>query len=158
MIFSGEQQFDCQRSELWTRLTDMAFVSRVIPDVDRVERIDANGFICKVRPRFSFLTGSLELAFELIERVEPERLKVRSRGKGIGAAVVVDAEIHLVTGSQGAHLRWTGTIVAREGLLKPISPALIQAAAQRVINSFWQKFRAAIEEGKGNSSIALEGA
>jgi carbon monoxide dehydrogenase subunit G len=149
MNFSGEQQFDCQQAELWTRLTDMAFVSRAIPDVDRVEQIDANGFTCKVRPRFSFLTGSLELKFELIERAEPELLKVRTRGKGIGAAVIVDAEIHLATSSQGAELRWSGTIVSREGLLRPVSPALIQAAAQRVIDSFWQKFRAALAEGGG---------
>src|SRR5205809_12066 len=148
MNFSGEQQFDCQQGELWTHLTDMAFVSRVIPDVDRVEQIDAGGFTCKVRPRFSFLTGSLELTFELIEQAQPERLKVRSRGKGIGSAVIVDAEIHLTTGSRGAELRWTGTIVSREGLLKPVSPALIQAAAQKVIESFWQRFRTALAEGE----------
>jgi len=158
MIFSGEEQFDCGQVELWGRLTDMTFVSRVIPDVDRIERIDADSFVCKVRPRFSFLTGSLELTFELIDQAEPERLKVRSRGKGIGAAVVVDAEIHLATRTQGAELRWTGTIVSREGLLKPVSPALIQAAAQKVIESFWQRFRAALAEGEGNVSIALEGA
>lgn len=149
MIFTGEERFDCGQAELWARLTDMAFLSRVIPDVDRIERLEEAGFTCKVRPRFSFLTGALELTFEIIERAEPERLTVRSRGKGIGAAVVVDAEIHLATADTGAELRWTGTIVSREGLLKPVSTALIQAAAQRVIDSFWQKFRAAIGEHYG---------
>src|SRR5437762_2170811 len=129
MNFAGEQQFECGPAELWVRLTDMTFVSRVIPDVDAIERIDAGGLTCKVRPRFSFLTGSLELTFELVERAEPQRLKVRSRGKGIGSAVVVDAEIYLSASSRGAELRWTGVIVSREGLLKPVSPALLQAAA-----------------------------
>lgn len=154
MLFSGEQKFDCATAELWARLNDMAFVSRVIPDVDRIERIDNDGFTCKVRPRFAFLTGSLELTFEIIERAASERLKVRSRGKGIGSAVVVDAEIYLAAAGQGAELRWTGTIVSREGLLKPVSPALLQAAAQRVIDSFWEKFRSAIEAGGDGAAVS----
>ena len=144
MNFSGSEHFECSQSELWARLTDMVFVSRVIPDVDRVERIDSTGFACRVRPRFSFLTGSLDLVFELIDPVPDERLKVRSRGKGIGAAVVVEAEMQLAAADSGTELKWNGTIVSREGLLKPVSPALIQAAARRVIESFWKRFREAI--------------
>ena len=144
MKFAGAEQFACGQAELWARLTDMAFVSRVIPDVERVERLDAAGFACRVRPRFSFLTGSLDLTFELLDPVPPERLKVRSRGKGIGSAVVVEAELRLAPADGGAELQWTGTIMSREGLLKPVSSALLQAAAQRVIDSFWKKFREAI--------------
>jgi carbon monoxide dehydrogenase subunit G len=145
MNFSGTEQFECSREFLWSRLTDMALVSQVIPDVDRVERIEASGFACRVKPRFSFLTGSLNLSFEIIESAPQERLKVRSRGKGIGAAVVVDAEIFLAMSGAGTELRWTGTIVEREGLLKPVSTGLIQGAAQRVIDSFWQRFREAMK-------------
>jgi carbon monoxide dehydrogenase subunit G len=144
MNFSGNEQFECSQAELWARLTDMAFVSRVIPDVDRVERIETSGFACRVRPKFSFLTGSLDLVFELIDSAPHERLKVRSRGKGIGAAVVVEAEMTLAAVEFGTELNWVGTIVSREGLLKPVSLALIQGAARRVIESFWKRFRDAI--------------
>jgi carbon monoxide dehydrogenase subunit G len=144
MNFAGSEQFACSQAELWSRLTDMGFVSQVIPDLERVERLEQSGFACRVRPRFSFLTGSLTLAFELVESTPIERLTVRSRGKGIGAAVVVEAELHLTAAESGTELQWIGTIVAREGLLKPVSPALIQGAAQRVIDSFWQRFREAI--------------
>jgi len=141
MNFTGSEQFECSQAALWARLTDLPFVASVIPDVDRVERTDANGFACRVRPRLAFVTGSFDLAFELLERAPPERLKVRSHGKGIGSAVVVDADMQLVPIASGTELRWTGTIVSREGLLKPVSPALVQAAAQRVIESFWRRFR-----------------
>lgn len=144
MNFAGSEQFACSQAELWSRLTDLAFVSQAIPDIDRVERLDAAGFVCRVRPRFSFLSGSLELAFELLDPQPPLRLKVRSRGKGIGAAVVVESELLLVPFEAGTELRWTGTIVSREGLLRPVSPGVVQGAAQRVIASFWEKFRAAV--------------
>ena len=148
MNFAGTEQFDCGHTELWGRITDMAFVSRAIPDIERVERIDNSGFTCRVRPRFSFLTGSLELIFEIIESIPCERLIVRSRGKGIGAAVVVEAHLHLEPASPGTELQWTGVIVEREGLLKPIGQSLIQAAAQRVITNFWQQFRKILAEEK----------
>ena len=146
MNFAGTEQFDCGHTELWARITDMAFVSRAIPDIERVVRMDASGFACHVRPRFSFLTGSLELVFDIVESTPCERLTVRSRGKGIGAAVIVEAHLYLVAIGPGTELQWTGVIVEREGLLKPIGPSLIQAAAQRVITNFWQQFRKILAE------------
>jgi carbon monoxide dehydrogenase subunit G len=97
-----------------------------------------------VRPRFSFLTGSLELTFELAEQAPHERLKVHSRGKGIGAAVVVESDLQLLPASSGTELQWSATIVSREGLLKPVSAGLLQGAAQRVVASFWKSFREAL--------------
>jgi len=122
----------------------MAFVSRVIPDVERIASLQQTGFCCRVRPRFSFLTGSLDLTFEISDATPPTGLKVRTRGKGVGAAVVVEAELHLAAAGSGTELHWTGVIVAREGLLKPIGTGLIQGAAQRVIDSFWKNFRNAL--------------
>ena len=149
MNFAGSEQFDCVPAVLWACLTDMAFVSRVIPDVERVASLEQTGFSCRVRPRFSFLTGSLDLTFQIIDSAPPGRLKVRSRGKGIGAAVVVEAEIHLAADESGTALQWTGVIVAREGLMKPVGPGLMQGAAQRVIESFWKKFRDAMLADRG---------
>lgn len=144
MKFDGTEQFDGSPDSLWSHLTDMNFVSRVIPDVDKVLHLDERSFSCKVRPRFSFLSGSLDLNFEVINSTPPARLTIRSRGKGIGAVVVVEAEINLAPHGAGTELKWIGTIVSREGLLKPIGPSLIQGAAQRVIENFWKNFRAAL--------------
>jgi len=147
MNFSGTEHFDCTQADLWARLNDMAFISRVIPDVDKVEHLEPTGFSCKVRPKFAFLTGSLDLNFTIIESKPENRLVVRARGKGIGAAIVVDIEIHLLPTVSGTDLNWTGTIVSREGLLKPVGTGLIQGAAERVIQNLWHKFRAALQPG-----------
>ncbi len=146
MNFAGMEKFDCSQIELWGRITDMAFVSRAIPDVERIELTGDSGFACRVRPRFSFLTGSIELVFEIIESIQCERLTVRTRGKGIGSAVVVESQLHLAPAGAGTELRWTGVIVEREGLLKPVGTSLIEGAAQRVITNFWQQFRQVLAE------------
>ena len=149
MNFAGVEKFDCDQAELWARLTDMGFVSRAIPDVDRVLHVEQSSFSCRVRPRFSFLTGSLDLTFEITESEPEERLEVRSRGKGIGGAVVVESKLHLAAEGDGTILTWSGEIVSREGLLKPIGTGLIQGAAQRVIENFWKNFRDALASGGG---------
>lgn len=144
MNFEGTEQFDCDTAQLWAHLTDMNFVSSAIPDLDKVVKIEPTSFSCRVRPKFSFISGSLELHIEIVDSTPQTKLKVRSRGKGIGAAVVVEAEMNVVPNGNGSELKWSGAIISREGLLRPIGNSLIQGAAQRVIESFWKKFRDAI--------------
>ena len=40
MKFSGEEKFECDQSELWNRVTDMEFLSKIIPDLDHVETVE----------------------------------------------------------------------------------------------------------------------
>lgn len=141
MKFAGQERFACEQAELFGRLTDMSFMSGCIPDVERVERTGPQGFACRVRPRFSFLTGSLTLEFEVREATANERLRVISRGKGLGGGLVVEVDLLLKGVEMQTDLEWAGTIVSREGLLKPVGAALIQGAAERVIESFWRRFR-----------------
>lgn len=146
MNFSGEERFEIEAATVWSCLADMEFVSRAIPDVEKVTKLDATGFSCRVRPRFSFLSGTLDLTFEISGVIPPKQMKIRSRGKGIGAAVVVEAEVQLSAEERATRLHWTGMIVSREGLLKPIGASLIQGAAQRVIDGFWKRFREALPD------------
>ena len=46
----------------------------------------------------------------------------------------------------GTKLDWKGEVVSREGLLKPVGPSLIEAAAGKVIADVWARFRQAVEQ------------
>ena len=54
MQFRGEESFECHPTELWDRVTDMEFLSGIVPDLDRVELIEPKQLVCRVRPGFSF--------------------------------------------------------------------------------------------------------
>ncbi len=152
MNFTGEERFEAAQEQLWDRLTDMKFIANVIPDLERVEQVGSDKLICRVRPQFSFLSGSLRLTFEIMEADPPEHLKVRCRGKGIGASVDVETDIRLIQESDVTILDWNGVIAKREGLLKPVSTGLIQGAAQKVIGDFWIRFRNALGADSDSSS------
>ena len=145
MNLCGEEIFSCSTERLWATLTDAELVSRSIPDLDQVEQINENSFVCRVRPKLGFLAGTLRLAFDVVEKNQAQgRLRIRIDGKKIGARVEVEADLAVLSLDHGSQLNWTGRITKREGLLKPIGESLIQAAAARVIDAFWSKFRSAL--------------
>jgi len=146
MKFSGKEQFELDRNFVWDRLHDMEFISKLIPGQTSVISVQPTSFVCRVRPGFSFLSGSLTLTFGVIETVPAERTRVRVHGKGIGAGVIVEALICFAAGSTHTTLEWTGEVVERRGLLKPVSAGLIQGAAKDVIARFWTAFRTALAD------------
>ena len=146
MKFSGTEQFEFEQDFVWGRLQDLEFIAQLIPGQTQVESVQASSFVCRVRPGFSFLAGKLTLTFEVIESTPIERTKIRVHGKGIGAAVIVEALICLASSAPGTTLEWTGEVVERRGLLKPVSTGLIQAAADDVIRRFWTSFRSALAD------------
>lgn len=151
MEFSGSALFECESVDLWDRLTDMTFVSGLIPDVQRINRIESTEFSCRVRPSLSFLKGSLDLTFKIVEAEKPQRLKVQTTGKGMAVGVVVEAELNLTAVETGTKLVWTASIVERKGLLKAVSAGLIQGAAQRVVDDFWSAVQEALGSEGGNA-------
>ncbi len=136
--FSGCEEFPLDQMSLWNQLTDMQFISQLIPDVERVKSVSPTELTCRVRPKFSFLTGALDLIFVVTHADEPQLLNIQSTGKGIGAKIIVESELSLAELDAGTQLQWKASIVERQGLLKPVSMSLIQAAAQRVIADFWK--------------------
>ena len=153
MEFSGTELFESELVDLWGRLTDMTFISGLIPDVERINRIELTEFSCRVRPRLSFLSGALDLTFKIVEAEKPQRLKINTTGKVMGGAVVVEAELLLAARGNRTELAWCGSIVNRKGLLRAVSTSLIQGAAQRVIDDFWTAMHEALGREHGDADV-----
>jgi carbon monoxide dehydrogenase subunit G len=144
MQLSGQESFHLPPRQVWPHLTDMQFMARVIPDLVGIESVDTTSLVCHVRPRFSFFSGKVKLTFEISEQQEPENLKIKVHGKGIGGAVVVEITIELAPAGEGSLVNWKGEVMQKEGLFRPISDTLISGAAGRVIDTLWEDFRSAI--------------
>jgi len=51
--FAGTEHFDVSQADLCSRLNDMSFISSVIPDVDKIERLEQP--VSPARPHTLFL-------------------------------------------------------------------------------------------------------
>ena len=140
MKFAGQETFSQPPGEIWEKVSDLQFMSRFIPDLDRLEEVDSDHLRCRVKPKFAFLTGSLQLQFTVLQRDQPNHLKISIVGKKIGAGLTLEVTLSLVTDPQTC-LSWEAEIQQRTGLLKPIGNSLIQGAAENIIASLWTGFR-----------------
>jgi carbon monoxide dehydrogenase subunit G len=138
--FSGAPEITATRQQVWTRLMDPQFVAASAPGVESVEAIDQRHY--KVISAFG--VGSIKLRFtlqvELAEVVEPERVKMRARGKAPGSNVDVVASVHLEEAGTGLiRLNWTAESDL-SGTVASVGARLLAGTARKLTEQFWQDF------------------
>jgi uncharacterized protein len=138
--FSGAPEITATRQQVWTRLMDPQFVAASAPGVESVEAIDQRHY--KVISAFG--VGSIKLRFalqvELAEVVEPERLKMRARGKAPGSNVDVVASVYLEEAGTGLiRLNWTAESDL-SGTVASVGARLLEGTARKLTEQFWQDF------------------
>ena len=80
------------------------------------------------------------MQFTVLQRDQPNHLKISIVGKKIGAGLTLEVTLSLLTDPQTC-LNWEAEIQQRTGLLKPIGNSLIQGAAENIIVTLWTSFR-----------------
>ena len=134
---SGEEQFDRSPDDLWPVLTKPEFLCQCFPGVDRTVRADDRSAAVIVRPGFSFIRGTLEVAFEFVESHPPSTATVKIHIKGIGSSAELETRLQLLPTEGGTRVSWTSEARELGGLLKAVSHGLLQAAAQKVAGDTW---------------------
>ncbi|HEX9055528.1 MAG TPA: carbon monoxide dehydrogenase subunit G [Gemmatimonadales bacterium] len=138
--FTGAPEISATREHVWTRLMDPQFVAGSAPGVESVETIDATQY----RVISAFGVGSVKLRFtlhvELFEVIQPERAKLRARGKAPGSNVDVVAAVHLEEATVGlVRLNWTADTDV-SGTVASVGARLLEGTARRLTEQFWQDF------------------
>jgi carbon monoxide dehydrogenase subunit G len=141
MQLSGEEQFDRPPAEVWPSLSSPQFLCECFPGVDRIVRADDRSAALIVRPGFSFIRGTLEVAFEFVAMEPAIRGCVDVHLKGIGSSGRFDARFDLEPDPAGSRVRWSVSVNQLGGLLKAVSQGLLQAAAQKVAAETWAAVR-----------------
>lgn len=105
------REFRAARGPIWAALVEPARVASLVPGV---ESVDAHGETCTARVRIPLGVGELRmsLTFEVVERREPDFVKVVTTGVGPGIVVRVESLIELEqsVGATGTSLHWDGDV------------------------------------------------
>ncbi|HEV3304229.1 MAG TPA: SRPBCC domain-containing protein [Planctomycetaceae bacterium] len=141
MKFSGSEHFDYPVETVFDEITDLNVTAKTLPGMERVERVDSKHLECRVRPKFSFLTGSMQMTFDILETNRPSSARMRVIGKGIGASLAIETSIHLTAEDAGTRLDWESEVTQMTGLVKALSRTLIEGAARKVVADSWAVFR-----------------
>jgi carbon monoxide dehydrogenase subunit G len=141
MNFSGSEHFDYPIETVFDEITDLNVTAKTLPGLEKVERIEPKRLECRVRPKFSFLTGSMLMIFDMLETDRPSSARMRVTGKGIGAGLSIETSIHLKPEGSGTRLDWESQVTELTGLVKALSRTLIEGAARKVVADSWAIFR-----------------
>ncbi|MGE5230742.1 MAG: SRPBCC family protein [Deltaproteobacteria bacterium] len=138
--FTGAPEIAATRQHVWVRLMDPQFVAGSAPGVELVETIDATQY----RVISAFGVGAVKVRFtlhvELFEVIEPERAKLRARGKAPGSNVDVVAAVQLEEAAAGlVRLNWTADTDV-SGTVASVGARLLEGTARKLTEQFWQDF------------------
>lgn len=135
--FEGDKDVPARPAEVTERLGDARFLTRCIPGVESVQQAGQDRAVCRLRPGFSFVRGTLDISLSILEVVPGASVKYRVHGKGIGSSNTIEARVEVSARDAGSRIHWSADITELGGLLKAVPHGLIQGAAQKVIDDIW---------------------
>jgi carbon monoxide dehydrogenase subunit G len=139
--FTGERRFALPVGELFSKLSDAAFLVGCLPDA-KVAESSADRVAWKLKPKLSFLTGGLDAVMEVTGREPGRSASFRIVSKAIGASSTVVAILQFQPVETGTVVNWAGDLVEVTGLLKMVPKGLLQGTAEKVIEDTWQAIEA----------------
>ena len=137
--FEGTRDFPQAPPALFAKLADARLLVQYVPDVETVTASAADSASLVLRPGFSFVRGTLDVALSLADVVAPSSMRVVLLSKGIGSSADVEATVALSEHEGGTRVNFVVEITKLGGLLKLIPVGLIRGAAEKVINDAWAR-------------------
>jgi carbon monoxide dehydrogenase subunit G len=144
--FEGDKSFPLPVAEVAARLSDAGFLANCLPDAEVTEATPDRA-AWKLKPRLSFLTGSLNVEMTTEAREPGKSVAFRVFAKAMGASSTVVTNLHFNEAEGGGTaVHWTGDLEQVTGLLKVVPKGLLQGAAQKVIEDVWAAVSAKLGE------------
>ena len=145
--FDGEERFGAPPERVFALLTDLDRLGTSIPDRVSSERVDERTLNAVVRPGFSFLRGTMKLRVTLEELNPPTSAVMRIDSQGIGVSMQVESRMTLTPDGDGTKVVWQSNVTQMKGLVATISPGLVRAAAEQVVQSGWKQLHEQLDKG-----------
>ncbi len=145
--FAGDKLIPLTVAEVAAKLSDAGYVANCVPDA-QVTEATADKSVGKIKPKLSFLTGSLTLTAEVTARDPGKSVVYRVDTKAMGAGSTVESKLEFAEAEGGGTVvHWTGDLVAVTGLLKMVPKGLLEGTAKKLIEDVWTAVVAKLVSG-----------
>jgi carbon monoxide dehydrogenase subunit G len=120
----GIERLELPAAEAWSRLSDLERLGNALPAVQVVDVEAPDGFTAAFRPTTGLGVTPVTMAFTVVERAEPNRLRVRGTGGASEYAVAVDASFELVADGTATQVHWSADVHVH-GILRSLTQRVL---------------------------------
>ncbi len=147
MKLEGRQVVDVALEKAWTRINDPRVLKACTPGLERLEPRgdDPNHYDAVLEVRLPAITGRFEGTIDYLERVEPERIKLRLQGKGAVGFVDGEVTLSLARVDEGTSVAYSADVQVG-GQVARLGQRMISGVTREMAGQFFSAFERWREE------------
>jgi len=144
--FSGNETINTNIEKIWEFITDPRNLSICLPNVKDLKQVSDNKFEAKAQVGIGFIKLNLNLALEYVEKIAPNKLKLKAYASGQGNYVDLDISINLnKLESLSTELNWDANVNVR-GTLASIGYRYLEDVANKVVEDMFNCLKTNIQK------------
>lgn len=140
MRIEGRERIALPRDVVWRRLNDPEVLRACTPGLERLEESSPDRFEGSLRVQVPALTGRFDGTLEVVERREPERLRLRLAGKGGPGFVDGEATLHLSESEGGTEVRYEADLQVG-GQVARLGQRMVSGITREMAGQFFETFQ-----------------
>ena len=144
MTMSGEQQLPAPRETVWAKLNDPEVLKACIPGCQSLEVTGPNEFLAVATNKIGPVKATFKGKVRLTDLDPPNGYKIVGEGEGGVAGFAKGSADVRLTDKDGGTLLSYSVDAQIGGKLAQLGQRLINGAAKKMADEFFQKFAAAV--------------
>ncbi|MEM1952029.1 MAG: carbon monoxide dehydrogenase subunit G [Candidatus Caldarchaeum sp.] len=135
------------RAAVFKFVTDPDSFIKLIPDLQKYEKVDDRNFKVVFKIGLGMIKGTLNMAFKLEEVKEPEFVKVVGRGSGLQSTADLVLNLSLNQADGGTEVSWDADIVVG-GLVASVGSRLLESTTKTKVREIVEGLKRELEGRK----------
>lgn len=135
------------RETVFKFVTEPDSFIKLIPDLQKYEKVDERNFKVVFKIGLGMIKGSLNMAFKLEDVKAPEFVKVVGRGSGMQSTADLTLNLTLNQADGGTEVVWDADIVVG-GLVASVGSRLLESTTKTKVREIVEGLKRELEGGK----------
>jgi len=149
MTMNGEYQLPVPRETVWMRLNDAATLKACIPGCEQLDKLSDHEFQAVATARIGPVKATFKGKITLSDLDPPNGYKITGQGDGGVAGFARGGATVTLAPKDGGTLLSYAVEAQIGGKLAQIGQRLVNGAAKKMADEFFQKFATAVESPSG---------
>jgi uncharacterized protein len=125
-------------------LCDPQFMVTTVPDLQSYKVIDREHFEAKIKVGISVVRGTVDMKFELKDKIEPKHARLVGDGGGVGSKMHVDSSFDLSPEGEGTRMAWSAD-ADLGGLMTGIGAPILKGQSEKQIAEIFSNIKKKLE-------------